>query len=185
MKAGHDIIIDAGRDREPAGGVMAQHAPVAQGRVQLLSCPEGDVAQAMAAIDDLVRLSKLDPGFSWSRTAIVAREWRRLESVRAYADTLGIPAELANETLLAVWRLREMQAFVAGCGTVRAGWSRSRICSISSTRSRRTAGSIRSRRGSPPWRGRSERGRCWPLMPPSGWPNGRGIRGEISAASFS
>ena len=113
MKAGHDIAINAGRAKEPAGGAMERHDPVAQGRVQLLRCPAGDYPQVMAALDELARLSVLDPEFDWARTAIIAREWRRLEPVRTYAEALGIPVELANETPLALWRLREMQRLVA------------------------------------------------------------------------
>ncbi|MDN2578678.1 RecQ family ATP-dependent DNA helicase [Aquibium sp. ELW1220] len=112
MKAGHDILIDRRRGREPAGGDMASLDPVGQGRVQLLKVPPGDLAQAIAAVDELARLSRLDPEWAWSRTAIIARDWRRLAPVRAYAETLGIPVEMANESLPSIWRLREMQRFV-------------------------------------------------------------------------
>nr|WP_245319109.1 ATP-dependent helicase [Mesorhizobium temperatum] len=112
MKAGHDIAIDRKRSVAPPGGDMAALDPVAQGRVHVLDCRAGDVAQAMAAMDELVRLSRLDPEWSWSRAAIIARDWRRLASVRAYAETLGIPVEMANESLPSIWRLREMQQFI-------------------------------------------------------------------------
>ncbi|MER9375429.1 RecQ family ATP-dependent DNA helicase [Mesorhizobium sp. M0491] len=112
MKAGHDIAIDRRRSKAPPGGDMAALDPVAQGRVQVLDCRAGDVAQATAAVDELVRLSRLDPEWSWSRAAIIARDWRRLASVRAYAETLGIPVEMANESLPGIWRLREMQQFI-------------------------------------------------------------------------
>lgn len=112
MKAGHDIAIDRKRSKAPPGGEMEVLDPVARGRVQVLHCPSGDVAQAMTAIDELVRLSRLDPEWSWSRAAIIARDWRRLAPVRAYAETLGIPVEMANESLPSIWRLREMQQFI-------------------------------------------------------------------------
>jgi ATP-dependent DNA helicase RecQ len=67
----------------------------------------------MAALDELVRLSQLDPDFRWNRTAIIAREWKRLSPVRTYAERLGISVELANEELPSIWRLREMQTLVA------------------------------------------------------------------------
>lgn len=114
MKEGHDITVDARRSLEPAGGGMAGHDPVAQGRVQLLECPPGDVEQAVAAVDELMRLSRLDPDWNWSRAAVIAREWRRLGPARAYAEQLGIPVEMASETLPGIWRLREMQSLVAG-----------------------------------------------------------------------
>lgn len=114
MKEGRDISIDALRILAPAGGDMAGLDPVAQGRVQLLACPPGDMEQAVAAVDELVRLSRLDPDWNWARTAIIAREWRRLGPARAYAERLEIPVELANEALPSVWRLREMQTLIEG-----------------------------------------------------------------------
>ncbi|GAA0305674.1 RecQ family ATP-dependent DNA helicase [Rhodovulum strictum] len=113
MKAGHEITIDRRRASDLPGGALAALDPVAQGRVQLLRCPAGDEAQAMAALDELQRLARLDPDWRWSRAAIIARDWRRLEPVRAHAEARGIPVELANESLPGIWRLREMQAFVA------------------------------------------------------------------------
>jgi ATP-dependent DNA helicase RecQ len=92
---------------------MAALDPVGMGRVQLLQCPPGDTAQAVAAVDELLRLSRLDPDWNWSRSAIISRDWRRLGPVRAHAEALGIPVEMANESLPNIWRLREMQAFVA------------------------------------------------------------------------
>ncbi|MER9567113.1 RecQ family ATP-dependent DNA helicase [Mesorhizobium sp. M0571] len=112
MKAGHDIAIDRKRSKTPPGGEMAALDPVAQGRVQVLDCPSGDVVQAMVAVDELVRLSRCDPEWSWARAAIIARDWRRLAPVRAYAETLGVPVEMANESLPSIWRLREMQYFI-------------------------------------------------------------------------
>ena len=113
MKAGHDITVDRNRAKAMAGGEMAALDPVAQGRVQMLDCPPGDAIQAMVAVDELVRLSRLDPGWSWSRAAVISRDWRRLAPVRAYAEALGVPVEMANETLPSIWRLREMQRFIA------------------------------------------------------------------------
>jgi hypothetical protein len=84
---------------------------VAQGRVTLLDAG-GDAAQAVAALDELVRLSRLDPDWSWRRCAVIARDWRRLEPVRAYAEALGITIDMANEKPLSLWRMREMQGFV-------------------------------------------------------------------------
>ncbi|MCA0045339.1 RecQ family ATP-dependent DNA helicase [Celeribacter litoreus] len=114
MKAGHEITVDKERSLEPGGGAMARHDPVGRGRVQFLDGPDNEVAQAVIAVDELVRISRLDPNFDWSRTAIISRDWRRLNAVRAYAEKLGLPVEMANEKLPSVWRLREMQQLVAG-----------------------------------------------------------------------
>jgi ATP-dependent DNA helicase RecQ len=113
MKAGHGIAINRKRAKDPPGGELAALDPVAKGRVQVLDCPSDDRAQARAALDELIRLSRLDSEWSWARAAIIARDWRRLAPVRAHAEALGIPVELANETVPSIWRLREMQQFLA------------------------------------------------------------------------
>ncbi|WP_457648330.1 RecQ family ATP-dependent DNA helicase [Profundibacter sp.] len=112
MKTGHDITVDQARRKDPPGGDMAALDPVAQGRVQILGCPSGDDAQAMAALDELVRLSRLIPEWTWSRAAIISRDWRKLAPVRDFAEALGIPVEVANERLPGLWRMREMQMFI-------------------------------------------------------------------------
>ena len=113
LKSGHAITADKMRSLDPGGGVMAGYDPVGKGRVQFLDVATDDMAQAMAAVDELVRISRLDPSFSWTRTAIISRDWRRLGPVRAYAEKLGLPVEMANEKLPSIRRLREMQRLVA------------------------------------------------------------------------
>lgn len=49
------------------------------------------MAQAAAAIDELSRLSRLDPEWNWSRTAVISRTWHALNAVRAYAEAQGRP----------------------------------------------------------------------------------------------
>lgn len=112
MKIGHDITINHARSKEPSGGEMEAHDPVAQGRVQILGCPSGDDAQAMTALEELLRLSRLIPDWTWSRAAIISRDWRKLLPVRDFAEVLGIPVEIANEQLPGIWRMREMQIFI-------------------------------------------------------------------------
>jgi ATP-dependent DNA helicase RecQ len=112
MKLDHDITVNKARAKAAAGGVWAALDPVAKGRVSLIDCGPGDTAQAEAAVDDLMRLSYFDPDWSWRRVAVIARDWRRLEPVRAYAEARGVPVDLANEALPSLWRLREMQAFI-------------------------------------------------------------------------
>ena len=112
MKAGHEITVNRARAKCPPGGEMAALDPVAQGRVSLLDSGPGDAAQGVAAVDALIRLSRLDPDWSWRRCAVIARDWRRLEPVRAYAEAQGLPVDLANESLPSLWRLREMQGFI-------------------------------------------------------------------------
>jgi ATP-dependent DNA helicase RecQ len=112
MKAGHDITVNKARIKSPLGGDLAALDPVAQGRLCLLDGGPGDAAQGVAAVDELIRLSQLDPDWSWRRCAVIAREWRRLEPVRAYAEAKGLPVDLAGENMPSLWRMREMQGFV-------------------------------------------------------------------------
>ena len=112
LKDDHPITVDRRREKDAPGGLLEKLDPVAKGRVQLLQCFAGPGAQAMAAVDELIRLSQLIPGWSWARTAIIARNWRQLEYTRAYAEAAGLPVEMANERLPSIWRLREMQLLV-------------------------------------------------------------------------
>ena len=114
MKLEHEIRINADRANTPEGGVLGGADGVAQGRVQLLDVPNGDIPQVMAAVDELVRLSRLDPDWSWARAAVISRDWRKLDAVRTYAEQLKIKVEMANEDLPNIWRLRETQALVSG-----------------------------------------------------------------------
>jgi len=108
MKAGHDITVNRARAKAMPGGDWAALDLVAQGRVTLLEA-RGDAAQALAELDELLRLSQLAPDWSWRRCAVVARDWRRLQPVKAYAEAQGIPIDMANETMPSLSRLREMQ----------------------------------------------------------------------------
>ncbi len=115
MKTDRDIVINSSRRKEPAGGALAALDPVVQGRVQLLSYAGEPWRGAWAAVDEFVRLSRLTPDWDWKKTAIISRNWQRLEAVRSYAEKLGLPVELANERLPSIWRLREVQQLIAMC----------------------------------------------------------------------
>ncbi|SFO41732.1 ATP-dependent DNA helicase RecQ [Roseovarius lutimaris] len=112
MKTGHGITVDQSRQKDSDGGIMEGLDPVAQGRVQILGCPPGNDAQALAAINEMIRLSKLIPDWSWRGAAIISRDWRKLFPVRDFAEAHGIPVEMANENLPSLWRTREMQGFI-------------------------------------------------------------------------
>ena len=123
MKAEQAITVDRERRNLPSGGPAAGADPVGQGCVQVLQCAPGAAPQAVAAVDELLRLSRLPDlvdDWSWSRAAIISRDWKRLGPARAYAEAMGIPVEMANETLPKIWRLREMQNFVAALRQDRA-----------------------------------------------------------------
>jgi ATP-dependent DNA helicase RecQ len=59
---------------------------------------------------ELERLARLAPDWSWSKIAVIAREWKFLDPVRAYCELHGIPAQTANDEAPNFWRLRETQA---------------------------------------------------------------------------
>lgn len=114
MKRDHPIRINGARETLPAGGRLARADAVAMGRVQLLDMPRGEMAQAAAAVDELSRLSRLDPDWSWKNAAVISRTWHALNAVRAYAEAQGIKVEMANEEMPNIWRFRETQRLVAG-----------------------------------------------------------------------
>ena len=110
MKTGHPIHVDRARTRAPPGGDWEALDPVARGRVQILPSPPGPVAQAQAAMTELGRLSERDPDWDWSTCAVMAREWKYLEPVRAWCEAHGVPAQMGNEEIPGFWRLRETRA---------------------------------------------------------------------------
>ncbi|GAB6040652.1 RecQ family ATP-dependent DNA helicase [Endothiovibrio diazotrophicus] len=113
MKGDHPIVIDRRRRDAPPGGAWEERDPLARGRVQIL--PFHDVAhQAKALIAELERLRQRDPGLTWSRCAVIAREWRGLDVVRAACEARGIPVQTAREArrTLPFHRVREIDAFL-------------------------------------------------------------------------
>ena len=109
MKAGQDITVNRGRQRLSTGGAWYHIDPVARGKVQIINCPKGPGPQAMAAVAELQRLSRMDKDWHWSRCAVIARNWRDLDPVRSICQLQGIQTQLAREDLNTVWSLRETQ----------------------------------------------------------------------------
>ena len=113
MKSEHPIHINRARAKQPAGGVWEDLDPVSCGRVQIVPVRRAALSQAQAAIAELQRLSTLVPDWNWSRCAVIAREWRYLEPVRACCEVHDIPVQMGNEEIPGFWRLRETQALLA------------------------------------------------------------------------
>ena len=113
MKAGHPIEIDRARKKDPPGGEWQERDPVTRGRVQILSAGSHPVEQAQAVMVELQRLAALDPDWNWSRCAVMAREWKYLDPVRAFCEAEGIRAQRGDEEIPGFWHLRETQALVA------------------------------------------------------------------------
>lgn len=112
MKAGHDIAVNKARKDDAPGGILERLDTVGRGRVQFLKGAGNELSQAVFAVEELRRLSKLVPDWDWSNAAIIAREWKYLQPVRSYCEALGIPVQSANEDAPSFWRLRETQSFV-------------------------------------------------------------------------
>ena len=113
MKSDHPIHIDRARAQQPLGGVWEELDLVSRGRVQIIPIRRDPIAQAQAAIAELQRLSALSADWDWSGCAVIAREWRHLEPVRAGCEVYGIPVQMGNEEIPGFWRLRETQALLA------------------------------------------------------------------------
>ena len=120
LKRDHGIRIDARRAADPPGGPWTSRDRLAKGRVRILRVSGGRLSQAVAAVEELVRLSELDPDWQWSRCAIIARNWVDLEPVRSACMVHGIPVQSAREELSSFWRARETQRFLT---TLEAGGS--------------------------------------------------------------
>ena len=112
MKAGHDIAVNRDRRKDRPGGELERLDPIGRGRVQILRAPNDEAVQAVQAVSELKRLSKLAPDWSWAKAAIIARTWRQLGPVRSYCEARGIPVQSASDDPPNVWRLRETQSLV-------------------------------------------------------------------------
>ncbi len=110
LKRDHRLRIDSRRRAEPPGGNWAQRDDLAKGKVQVLQVTGGQLSQAVAAVQELKRLSEFDPGgWRWSHCAVIARNWVDLEPVRSACRVHGIPAQSGREELSSFWRARETQ----------------------------------------------------------------------------
>ena len=112
MKAGHPIHIDRAREKDLSGGAWGELDPVAQGRVQVLSARHDPISQARVAMTELQRLSALSPDWDWFTCAVIAREWKYLDPVRAFCEVHRIPVQMGNEEIPSFWHLRETRGLV-------------------------------------------------------------------------
>jgi ATP-dependent DNA helicase RecQ len=126
---------------EPAGGRWQGIDPVSRGRVQVLPAGRDPRTQAVAVMTEFTRLAALDPAWDWTRCAVIAREWRYLDPVRAWCEANGVPVQMADESLPHFWRLRETQMLI---DWVRG--SASRLVDVAGVR-----GWLASREASPWW----------------------------------
>ncbi|MEN3296260.1 MAG: ATP-dependent helicase RecQ [Burkholderiales bacterium] len=113
MKASNPIVVDSRRAKAAAGGSWESIDPVGKGRVQVLSPSRDTVSQAISVMEELNRLAAQAPTWDWARAAVIAREWKLLEPVRAYCELHDIPVQMADEEMVNVWQLRETQTMLA------------------------------------------------------------------------
>lgn len=112
MKVEHPITIDRARKSTYPGGDWQRLDRVGQGKVQILPVGGDPMTQAVAVMAEFERLSKLASDWSWSETAVIAREWKFLEPIRAFCEIHNIPVQMADEDTNQFWRLRETQILV-------------------------------------------------------------------------
>lgn len=112
MKVGHDITVNRSRKNDAVGGVLEGLDSVGRGRIQVLKDADDELTQAVLAIAELERLSRIVPDWDWAKAAIIAREWKYLQPVRSYCEARGIPVQWANADPPNFWRLRETQVLV-------------------------------------------------------------------------
>lgn len=108
----YDSGLNGKRRDVPAGGALERLDSVGRGRVQLLREAGDEFTQAVLAVEELERLSRLVPDWEWARAAVIAREWRYLQPVRSYCEARGIPVQTANADPPNFWRLNETQSLV-------------------------------------------------------------------------
>lgn len=112
MKSGHSIRIDHARVKGKAGGEWEELDPVGNGRVQILPAGRDWTTQAQVVMTELLRLSKLDPTWTWSSVAVIARKWEYHNAVRSFCELNKIPVQFGDEETPYFWRLRETQQLV-------------------------------------------------------------------------
>ena len=112
MKSRHPIRIDRARAKTPEGGEWHTLDPVSHGRVQILQTRRDPISQAKVAIMELQRLAELSPNWNWSECAVIAREWKFLDPVRALCEVSDIPVHMGNEDFPSFWHLRETGLFL-------------------------------------------------------------------------
>ena len=90
LKRDYRLRIDASRLTDPPGWASANHDGAAEGKVQILHLRGGQLSQALAAVEELKRLSDLDSDWDWRRCAIIARNWADLDPARSAGMVHGI-----------------------------------------------------------------------------------------------
>ena len=113
MKTDHAIRINKGREPLPPGGAWQDLDPLGNGRVQILGV--ADVKQqALALVEELLRLRQRNPSLAWAGCAVLARTREELTPVRAWCEYRGIPVSWGFDRgkIPPLHRLREVRQFL-------------------------------------------------------------------------
>lgn len=105
------IRVNTERAKSAPGGDWQKIDLVAQGRVQILPAGSSVEQQALAIYTELKRMMAL--GLAPDKTAVIARQWKFLDPLRAALEAAGIPVAMADEEAPPLWRLRETQELLA------------------------------------------------------------------------
>ncbi len=89
MKTDHSIRINRARKNLPPGSNWQILDPLVQGKVQVFEVANQD-DQALVLLEEIRRLHNLGSGFSFAGCAILAREWKELDRVRALFEQARI-----------------------------------------------------------------------------------------------
>ncbi len=108
MKTEHPVIINKARAELPPGGNQQLNDPLGQGKVQILKV-EDSREQAFALLAEIWRMQRLDSSFSLAECAILAREWRELDTIRSVFAQAAVPVSLnwGKKSFPSLTRIRE------------------------------------------------------------------------------
>ena len=93
MKTSHPIQINQARRMLPRGGNRQITDPVTRGKVQVLKA-SGVQEQARGLVKELKRMQRIEGCVDLDSCAVLAREWKELDLVRALLETNNIPVNL-------------------------------------------------------------------------------------------
>ncbi|MBU1568668.1 MAG: RecQ family ATP-dependent DNA helicase [Proteobacteria bacterium] len=93
MKTGYPIRVNKARGSLPPGGNRQISDPLTQGRVQIIEVCNQE-QQAYCLLGEIRRLQRLENGFDLGSCAILAREWKDLDRVRAVFEETELPVSL-------------------------------------------------------------------------------------------
>jgi ATP-dependent DNA helicase RecQ len=93
MKTGQCLKVNQARTSLPPGGNWQLSDPITKGRVQRIEVRSRD-DQACVLLEEIRRLQRLQIGFDFNACAVLAREWKGLDPVRAVFEQEKIPVSL-------------------------------------------------------------------------------------------